>query len=422
MNLSNTVLAKDRLILLERLLVLRALVLIASLLIFAAGFLPQATPTTIATLSFLFAISAVYSVFIWIRYRHGRLITNSVIAAQLLWDSLLILILVWVSGRSTNPFIYYLLVIIAISAGIFSQRIVWLFCLGGIAAYSLLMYLDFGQHMAHVTTNFRAHLLGMWINFVGSALLISFFISHLTMALRDRDRSLSLAREEILKNEQLIGIGTLAASTLHSIGTPLSTIAMTVAEIDEIHNDNETKSYTNLIKLQIDRCKQTMKKLSTLVGQDAHASDALDLQTLVDDIKEHFLLTNAEPMPHFTVDFPAENMALSGGLLLKHAIINLVDNAVQAAKDFVSVRFTQKQQQLRIIIEDDGGGMAPELLHGLGENIFTSKTSGLGIGFLLANSTIERLRGQVQFSNPDENNRQPYTRVIAEIPLVLGDH
>ncbi len=409
--------AKDRLMLLERLLVLRAIVLVAGLFIFAVGFLPQSTEITAPTLSSLFIVSAVYSLGAWLWYRSGRLISNRVLAAQLLWDSLVILILVWVSGRSTNPFIYYLLVIIAISASIFSQRILWTFCVGGITAYSLLMYLDFNQHMAHITADFQSHLFGMWLNFVGSAVLISFFISRLTMALRERDKALALAREEILKHEQLIGIGTLAASTMHSIGTPLSTIAMTVSEIDELHQDADTKNYTSLIKLQIDRCKKTMKKLSTLVGQDANATNYVLLQTLVDDIKEHFILTNAQPMPNFSTRFSADNIALPGGLLLKHAVINLIDNAVQAASSLVNVIFECNANILRITIEDNGEGIDADILNELGENIFSSKSSGLGIGVLLANSTIERLQGQVRFTNPSGKDPHSFTQVIVEIPI-----
>lgn len=419
MNYAATGFAKDRLLLLNRLLILRAVVLCSILLIVAGGTIQQFNAKSSLWLALLISASAAYSVYVWFHYCHkGHTITNNLLAAQLIWDSVIILILVWLSGRSTNPFIYYLLVVIAISASIFSQRIVWLFCFSGIFAYSFLLYLDINQHITHITADFRSHLVGMWINFVGSALLISFFITRLTAALRNSDRSLALAREKILKNEQLIGIGTLAASTVHSFGTPLSTIAMSVAEIDALHSDSETSECTNVINAQITRCKQTMAKLSNLASQNSSTHPHITLEKLVEEIREHFLLTNAQPMPEIVLVATQEETTLPEGLLLKHAIINLIDNAVHAAKSLVHIKFEVHSKGLQILIEDDGDGVAPEVLDVLGETVVTSKPTGMGIGFLLANSTFEQLNGQVHFSNPDPKNGVLRTRVSAQIPLL----
>ncbi len=372
-------------------------------------------------LSFLLAASIIYSMWVWLGYKNGRHISDGLLATQLLWDSAIILVLVCLTGRSTNPFIYYLLVVIAISASLFTPKIVWAFCLSGIAIYSLLMYLDFNQHLSHTSAEFQSHLIGMWVNFVGSALLISFFISRLTTALRDRELSLAAAREEVLKSEQLIGIGTLAASTVHSFGTPLSTIAMTVGEIEERHKDEETSLYAKVIKTQIERCKHTMNKLSSLAGHDFKTRGNIALVDLLDDIKAHFTLMNSNPMPRFTINCQNQNLYLPGGILLKHALINLIDNAVHAANTVVFVKIDCLDNTLQIIIEDDGDGISPELLSELGDSVVTSKETGLGIGFLLANSTIERLNGQVRFSNADVKNGYSYTRVVVEIPLASGE-
>lgn len=405
----------DRLLIFKRLLVLRAFVL-ASLALYVVVFTYH--PSAIATVALLLGISIGYSLIAWRVYAGGRPISVRVIMAQLIWDGMVILLFVFATGRSTNPFIYYLLVIIAISASLFRERTVWMFSASGILAYSALMYMDMHLHMSHMDTQFRSHLLGMWINFVASAILISFFISRLTAALKSHERALGLAREEILKNEQLIGIGTLAASTVHSFGTPLSTIAMATSEIEELHGDRETAECTAIIKTQIERCKNTMAKLSSLTIQST--SPYVTLDSFVAEIKEHFMLMNTEPMPSFTLNDSAENRGLPGGILLLHAIINLADNAIRAAKSTVNIRIEALDRRVQIVIEDDGIGIAPDALEHFGEAIFSSKT-GLGIGFLLANSTIERLGGSVRFANPIQSHDLPLTRVTVELPLITDE-
>ncbi len=384
--------------------------------IFLGGQPGSMKPSALMVLMMTLGTSIIYSFVIWRHYRRGRPISNGVLVFQLLWDTLLVLAVVGFIGRSTNPFIYYLLVIIAIGASLFRQRIVWMFCGASIMAYSALMYVDFNQHLDHFTSDFRSHLIGMWVNFVGSACLISFFISRLTLALRHRDQSLALAREEILKNEQLIGIGTLAASTVHSMGTPLSTIAMCVGEIEDIHQDIDTAHCTSMIKTQIHRCKRTLAKLSSLVEHDA--KHALELQDLIQDIKEHFELTLANPQPQLLTENCDGHVRLPGGLLLKHALINLIDNAVHAARTSVKVTCKSVKEIMQITIEDDGEGIKPELLSQLGEAIVHSPKSGMGIGFLLANSTIERLNGEVSFENPDLTKPSPRTRIVIQLPTI----
>lgn len=400
----------------KRLLVLRVFLLLACLaLILGAGFFPDKDINTSLLLMVLVAVSAV-SLWAWFRHSHHTYISDWLLVRQLLLDSCLVIILVWFSGRSTNPFIYYMLVIIAVSASIFPPRILWSFSAGGIAIYTFLIYLDFNEHLLHMPRDFQLHLLGMWLNFVGSALLISFFISRLTTALRDRERLLAAAREETLKNEQLIGIGTLAASTVHSLGTPLSTIAVSLGELQEQHNDPESQQYLTLIQTQIERCKKIMSKLSLLANSDSLNTETYTVTALLEDIREYFLLVNANPQPQFDVKADIENLPVPGNFLLKHALINLIDNAVHAAVNEVFVVISVEDQNLTISIEDDGDGIPREIAENLGKPINSSKEEGLGIGIFLANSTIEKLNGKVRFYSADRNLGKR-TQVIVEIPV-----
>lgn len=413
-SIPKTAISEDKSRTLNRLLTLRTIAL-SGLAIYALLFSHFSTSGLI--IGFLLISSAIYSISIWLYYaKTQKPITNGVLVTQLLWDGIVILCLVYISGRSSNPFIYYLLVIIAISASIFREKTVWMFCSSGIFAYTTLMYLDANQHMAHMNSDFRSHLFGMWINFVGSAILISFFISRLTATLRNRERALAQAREEVLKNEQLIGIGTLAASTVHSFGTPLSTIAMATGEIESLHKDSDTLECTAMIKTQIERCKNTMKKLTSLANHKESPYQDIMLELFVAELEEHFILMNSDPLPNFNLNNAKLNSFLPGGVLLLHAIINLIDNAIQAAKTQVNITVNSAQSSADIIIEDDGDGLKPALLESLGDVVSSSKT-GLGIGFLLANSTIERLGGSVRFSNTADINGSSLTRVIVFIPL-----
>lgn len=344
--------------------------------------------------------SIAFTVVTWLRNSSPEQNTSGLYVSQLLWDSVVINVFVWLAGGSTNPFIYYQLLVIAVSASILPERIAWVFSLLGIGSYSVLLYFDIGHHMQHLDASFKSHLLGMWINFTGSALLIAFFISRLSAALVKREKDLRVAREENLKNEQLLGLGILAATTVHSFGTPLSTIRMAVSELDALHPDAESRACTSVIQAQIERCKDTMNKLTVLTTKEDLSTQTLLAADLFDEVKEYALLVNMFPMPEICVPETMRHCRLPGGVLLLHAIINLVDNAVKAAGSYVNVTLeeTSDKRVVRILIEDDGDGIQSDTVYTT-EEVGMRKDAGLGIGLILVNSTIERLGGRVHFAN-----------------------
>lgn len=398
---------------LRRLFSLRAFIL-CSFVLYATFFNPQ--PDVFVAVSVLIAASILFSFFSWNFNRNSQNYILRTHIFQLLWDSGVILVFVWFAGRSLNPFIYYQLLVIAISASILPEKFAWFFSGLGIAAYSVLIYLDVGHHMSHMDASFKSHLISMWVNFTGSAVLIAFFVSRLSSALRQREEALHLAREKNLENEQLIGIGTLAASTVHSFGTPLSAITMAASEIDALHSDEDTHHCTKVIKSQIERCKETMGKLSSLSDKAPLDDQRTSIEELSREMMEYLTLVNVSPMP--SVKMAPElvmDQSLPGGILLLHAVINLVDNAIDAADEVVMISMLESPvlQGLRIIIEDDGEGI-PFDESGAVDSKSSKKETGLGIGLMLVNSTIERLGGTVSFKNPSE--LQSATQITIDIP------
>lgn len=209
----------------------------------------------------------------------------------LIVDAIALLLIVTETGRTANPFIYYLLVLIAASASILSLRSCTIFTLSCCGAYSLLMWSDIRGHIGHRDADYQLHLLGMWVNFVGSAALISLALARLTGALREREMALSTIREASLRNEQLIGIGTLAASTVHALGTPLSTLTVLLGDLQGKLDDPESKEDMALMFDQIERCRSTMQKLSLLAEGEAVGQEPITVGALAAILKEHYLLT-----------------------------------------------------------------------------------------------------------------------------------
>lgn len=355
---------------------------------------------------------------IWFFYSSNERNTRNLsIPREVLIDFGWVFVIVFLSGKSANPFIYYYLVLIAISSTLLNVRQAWGFCVLAIGVYSVLLYLDSAQHYEHLDAEYRTHLLGMWLNFIGASLITCFFISNLAQALKMQQSELAKIRENQLKNEQLIGIGTVAASTVHALATPLSTLRLLVDDfVGNQSIDSDAKNDLQLMQQQINRCNDTMKKLSRLSDRTQSGSYQR-LQQLVESLEEYFLLHSPERLPIIDVSAGDMSLQIRDDQLFSHALINIINNALESSPEPVNVYFAMSETGLKIQVLNSIGIEQREMLQSWGKTTDSTKLNGLGIGSFLANSTIERLDGTVELTMDKPQNGRIDVSVIIQMPL-----
>lgn len=416
MPILNNTLDKNPIYLLRQLLILRTTVLFC---VIGASFVARTylqVEISIVTIGTVIGLGLGFSAML--AFYHHKRATVSALALylQLIFDALLLATVVYFTGGSANPFIYYWLVLIAICAAIFNRRSTVVFTSITIMLYSSMLYVDMAQHLQHASSDFHLHLIGMWINFVGSALLITFFIGYLAAALRARQELLAKVREDTLKNEQLVGIGTLAASTLHSLGTPLSSLSILAEELSDLARNTEQATLAQMMQDQVVRCKQTLSRLSQLTDSEHFAEIPKPIAQVMAEICEHYKVTAASPMPSFTAAAGCDTVFIQHNLLLNHALINLIDNAIRAAKNEVHVAVGYDANTVKLQITDDGKGVPEEISRYWGQSALPSGNQGMGIGIFLANSTIEKLGGSINLQTLDNLRTASLTEVSVELP------
>ena len=135
--------------------------------------------------------------------------------AHLMIDVLFLVLVLLTVGGASNPLISYLLVLLAVGATFLTQRHANLFAIGSILIYTLFILMDLRTDYtdSDAMMNFQLHLVGMWAIFVVSAILISVFVTRMANTIRERELTLTQSRENEMRNEQLVAIGTLAAGT-----------------------------------------------------------------------------------------------------------------------------------------------------------------------------------------------------------------
>jgi two-component system sensor histidine kinase RegB len=289
-----------------------------------------------------------------------------------------------------------------------------------IACYTLLLFIYVPlphEHSNHLI-EFALHVSGMWLAFVLSTVIIAWFVVKMSSSIRERDQDLAKAREQALRNEQIIALGTLAAGAAHELGTPLSTMAVIATELQHEYTQNsEFQNNIRILRDQITHCKQTLTQLLAKAGQvRAEQGSELPVDEFLRQILDKWKLIRP------SVKFTYQNAELQPvpkimeNQLLSQSILNLLNNAADASLKCIEIKSNWDNLMLHLEIIDDGEGLSAEAMQRAGEAFFSSKTpdQGFGIGLFLANANIERFGGSVRLFNLEHGGA--CTQVV--LPLI----
>jgi len=395
---------------LRRLVALRSMAVVAQLLTLAAvrEFLEleldwQPMLLTIAAL-------AIINLFSWLRLRSGKPVQNTELFGQLCVDVLALSILLYYSGGSTNPFISLYLLPLVIAAATLPGRYTWGMAALTTACYSVLMYFYIPlphNHQHEGDSAFNAHVVGMWLGFVFSTVVVAYFVVQMAQAVRSRDAMLVSVREEILRNERIVALGTQAAGAAHELGTPLSTMAVVIGELQhEAGAQPEWRDALTILNEQVHGCRRILDKILA----DAQIGGAATLQPadrLMAEVLDEWQLLRptAQYQYHSEGQIPAPLISVDA--TLRAALMNLLNNAADAApaNDLtqpIEIIARWNAGFFKIEIHDNGIGLSEDAELKAGSAFFTTKTEGYGLGLFLANATLERIGGSVRLFNREQ--------------------
>ncbi len=389
---------------LRRLVALRAIALAGQLLAVWITSRWLAFELPLAALLAVIVAMAAINLLTVLRLRwYRRAVDERELFVHLVLDVVALTALLYLSGGATNPFVILYLLPLALTAAALPAGYTWAMVGVTVAAYTLLLFFyvpllphGHGGHEA----GFTLHIFGMWLGFVLSAGLIGWFAVRMSETRASRDRLLARMREEELKNERIVALGTLAAGAAHELGTPLSTMAVLVRDLAA---DRPVPAKTlAILHAQIARCKEILASLSATAGAArAEAGEPQALDAWLADIVRRWqaMRPGVVVRTRFAGSMPVPRVVAEQ--TLAQAITNILNNAADASPQSVEVEGCWDERQLVLEVADRGPGLAPKVQAAVGEMFVTTKApdAGLGLGLFLAFTTLSRFGGTVRLLN-----------------------
>ena len=355
--------------------------------------------------------------------RHG----DKLLFPQLLVDISALGAVLYFTGGATNPFTWLFLLPIVIAATTLPALQSWALALLTILIYSLLMRYYQPLEYGHDGDNrFNLHVFGMWFGFMFSAVTVAWFIGNMARNLRQRDQRLAEAREQQLRDERLIALGTLATGAAHELGTPLATMAIVCDELLEEHDPAQQPNLhhrIDLLRQQVRRCKAALSTLSASSGEvRADAGEAIAVRDYLRQVLRQWQAQRPGIPLQSDIDPDSPAITMLADQTLSQALINILNNAADAnaarpEAEAVGFHARWDREMLEIRIEDQGPGLPPPAAEHIGKQPYTSKQQGLGLGLFLAHATIGRLGGDITLFNRETGGL--CTRIL--LPLTSLD-
>jgi two-component system, sensor histidine kinase RegB len=401
---------------LRRLVILRTVMLAgqAFAVAVAVGWLKM--PLPLVWLILILALVTGVNVLTWLRLRAAWPVRDAELFAHLTFDVSALTALLYFTGGSTNPFAPLYLLPLTFTAVALPGRYAWAMVVLTTVCYSALLqfYVPLPSTHAGPGHDFRLHVVGMWIGFWLSAILIAYFVVRVRETLRERERLRAQMREQELRHERVLALGTLAAGAAHELGTPLSTIAVLAGELERDRSRLPEK--LRVLREQIARCKEILASLAAGVGEaraEGGGEQPLDayLNTLIQrwraarpQVEARLRLEGVQPAPRIVTE-----------QTFGQALLNILNNAADASPDEVELDARWTSATLTFEVRDRGAGMTAAAEEHAGEPFFSTKTpGGMGLGLFLARGTIERLAGSVSLANRDGGG------AVCRVQLPLG--
>ncbi|MBN9580957.1 MAG: ActS/PrrB/RegB family redox-sensitive histidine kinase [Afipia sp.] len=256
----------------------------------------------------------------------------------------------------------------------------------------------------------RTYMTGVWLSIVLAIGVTSLYAFQVTEEARKLSDALAATELVLTREQHLTQIDGLAAAAAHELGTPLSTIFLISRELeaagqsgsldDTIRNDLKT------LREQAQRCREILAKITQLSSEGA-PFDRMPLSTLIEEaVAPHrdFGITIAV---RIALSQTSEPVGMRNPAVL-YGVGNILENAVDFARERVEVNAWWNAERVEIVISDDGPGIPPDILKRIGEPYLTRRRrnvegqdrhGGLGLGVFIARTLLERTGAKVSFTN-----------------------
>ncbi len=336
--------------------------------------------------------------------RKNKSISNLKAFSFLLFDTLQLGFLLFLTGGIINPFSILILAPVITSASYLPALMTVILSTISIVIVIILNFYFIPLNLGKDFYLSEIYSFGLVASLIITVIFIAIYVYLFASSSRKISNALSISKLQILNQKKITEVASLSAAAAHELGTPLNTIFLILNDLlkeKKLVDDKNIVKDIILLKSQAERCKEILQRFSKnpLKLKDRF----LEKVKITDLIKINFekfnknkkLKINLIPINHEPeIIFKDEIM---------YALGNIIQNAIYYSKEYVTAQLNYNKINTKIIITDDGSGFSKDIIDKLGEPYISKNNQGMGLGIFISKNLIENMGGNISFYNSKDD-------------------
>jgi signal transduction histidine kinase len=213
---------------------------------------------------------------------------------------------------------------------------------------------------------------------------------------------------QLIHQEKMAALGTLAAGMAHEIGNPLASMSSELEMLEQMWDPKEARESLPVLRDQVRRMSSLLRELVEFGRRPSEETDTFDPAPLLHDVAR--LLRHDPRCRDIEVNVDAAEH--TGGLCssrdrVMQVLVNLGINALDAMDGAGKLTFrlaATSADTVRIEVNDTGPGLSDDVAKQVFDPFFTTKPPGrgTGLGLFVSERVVQGLGGKLELqSSPD---------------------
>lgn len=202
------------------------------------------------------------------------------------------------------------------------------------------------------------------------------------------------------KLDKLIHIGELTSRITHDMRNPLTVIINYSTMVRKNSKNKLDKKSLDQLALIEEEARKMYHQIEDVLNYVKLPPLKLQIHSLHDILKK--VIERTQTSDDITIHLPKNNPQIACDIdKLEIVFVNLISNAIEAMdkSGIISINSSETKDSVIIEVEDSGPGINDENLEKIFEPLFTTKTTGTGLGLASCKNIIERHRGTITAKN-----------------------
>ncbi|SIQ88452.1 Signal transduction histidine kinase [Alkalispirochaeta americana] len=231
-------------------------------------------------------------------------------------------------------------------------------------------------------------------------------LNHRNQELSRAYDQLEKAQQEILHHERLSNLGKMSDMILHDIRNPVAVLKGYASMLEHVaDNPDRVRDFARRVSREAERLSHMAGELLDYTRGEVRLDMSVVAPSLVISEaiacgQEYFRTSGVTVETVIEEDVP---IVVDFHRMVR-ALLNLLDNARKAcaSEGTIQIRVLRQERSVTFEIQDNGVGMAPDVLDRVFEPFFTRSAGGTGLGMVVVKNVVEAHGGALQIRSQEQ--------------------